>query len=243
MIEILVQFNKMIFNCENNKIKITKYTSKSKNIFGLLQYLIGINMLKNKQEIENWLNKMKIENFIINNDLTVDVDGDVDISDKKLIEIPVQFNEIKGWFSCSDNKILQSLKGCPQIGITYFWCNRCDLRDLKGAPKEIKGDFSCRSNKNLKSLKGCPQIGITYFICEKCDLENLEGAPKEIKGKFYCEDNKKLKSPKYAPKSKEYAWSKSTPESEYKLYEELINEIDYNETQEIWDDYIAVFAI
>jgi len=117
-------------------------------------------MLKNKQEIEDWLNEMEIKNFIINDDLTVDVDDDVNISKENLTEIPVQFNKINGYFNCSGNKNLKSLKGCPQIGITNFHCYRCDLRDLKGVPKEIDGRFNCGGNEKLKSLKGCPQIGI-----------------------------------------------------------------------------------
>jgi len=243
-------------------------------------------MLKNKQEIENWLNEMKIRNFIINDDLTINVNNKVDISNKNLTEIPVQFNKINGYFDCSGNENLTSLKGCPQIGITYFRCRNCNLENLKGAPKEIKGVFNCRDNKKLKSLKGCPQIGIIDFICRdcdlrdlegppkeikdwfdcsgnkklqslkgcpqtgitdfwcyKCNLENLEGAPKEVKNKFDCEDNKNLKSLKYAPKSKSYTWSESIPKSEIELYIELLNEVGYDETQEIWDDYAGIFAI
>ena len=157
-------------------------------------------MLKNKQEIEDWLKEMKIKNFEVNDDLTVDVDGYVNISKKKLTEIPVQFNK-------------------------------------------IKGEFDCGGNEDLKSLKGCPQIGITDFECYGCDLRDLEGAPKEINGWFDCSDNKDLKSPKYAPKSKKYLWPKLIPEPESKLYEELINETDYDETQEIWDDFAGIFAI
>jgi len=95
----------------------------------------------------------------------------------------------------------------------------------------------------MESLKGCPQIGVTDFYCHDCDLEDLEGAPKEVKNRFDCEDNKKLKSPKYAPKSEEYVWSKSIPESEIKIYIELLNEVGYDETQKIWDDYVGIFAI
>jgi len=200
-------------------------------------------MLKNKQEIENWLNEIEIENFTINNDLTVDVDGDVDLSSEGLTEIPVQFNKINGWFDCNGNEKLKSLKGCPQIGVIHFHCYNCDLRDLEGVPKEIDGWFECGENEKLKSLKGCPQIGVTNFYCNKCDLRDLEGVPKEIEDWFNCEDNKNLKSPKYAPKSEEYLWSKSIPELKYKLYEKLINEIDYDEIQEIWDDYAGIFAI
>jgi len=185
-IEITPDDWKWIWDKEWDDIDYTKLPDKISNE----HYLYENNILKNKQEIEDWLNTLEIENFTVNNDLTVDVDDNVDISDKNLTEIPVQFNKINGWFNCSGNKELKSLKGCPQIGITDFLCRDCDLRDLKGVPKEIKGRFECGDNEKLNSLKGCPQIGVTYFWCYNCDLRDLEGAPKEIEDNFDCHGNK-----------------------------------------------------
>ena len=44
----------------------------------------------------------------------VNVEGDVDLSRKNLIRLPVRFGIVKGFFWCNGNK-LTSLEGCPQI--------------------------------------------------------------------------------------------------------------------------------
>lgn len=62
-------------------------------------------MLKTKAEIQAWLDKMGVENYIINNDLTVDVNGSVDLDRKGLIEIPVQFGIVTGNFYCNENDL------------------------------------------------------------------------------------------------------------------------------------------
>ncbi|NCP98095.1 hypothetical protein GW796_07220 [archaeon] len=45
--------------------------------------------LQTKEKIEKWLYEYGIEKYIINDNLTIDVNGDVDLSDKDLIEILV----------------------------------------------------------------------------------------------------------------------------------------------------------
>jgi hypothetical protein len=50
--------------------------------------------------------------YKINDDLTVDVDTDVNISCKYLTNIPIQFGIVIGSFECQSNN-LTSLKGCP----------------------------------------------------------------------------------------------------------------------------------
>ena len=74
----------------------------------------------NKKNIETKLKKLGVENYSIADDGVVDVNGTVDISFKKLKEIPVQFGLVKGDFNCSNNK-LESLKGSPQtVGVSFF---------------------------------------------------------------------------------------------------------------------------
>ncbi|MFW6130696.1 MAG: hypothetical protein ACOC56_05865 [Atribacterota bacterium] len=86
-------------------------------------------------EIKVLLERLKITNYIINDDLTVDVNGSVDLSYRGLIRIPFQFNKVNGHFYCENNK----------------------LTSLKGAPKEVHGNFWCYNNK-LTSLKYLPKI-------------------------------------------------------------------------------------
>lgn len=93
-------------------------------------------MYTNKDDIINWLTQMGIKNYFINDDLSVDVINDVDITHHSLNEIPIQFNIVEGYFICYCNN-LSSLKGCPKI---------------------VKKDFHCDQNPYLKSLKHLPII-------------------------------------------------------------------------------------
>ena len=89
-------------------------------------------MFLTKKYIEAWLHTIAVKNYTINDDLTVDVFGYVDISNENLTEIPVQFGKISGYFDCSHNK-LTSLKNCPKEvnGSFYFYDNILeDINDL-----------------------------------------------------------------------------------------------------------------
>ncbi len=46
------------------------------------------------EKVEQWLKAMKIQKYTIDTDLTVDVDGDVNLEMKKISLFPVQFGEI-----------------------------------------------------------------------------------------------------------------------------------------------------
>ena len=108
-----------------------------------------------KQEIIDWLSEMNIKNYSLRDDL-VDVEGDVDLFNRKLKVIPVQFGIVKGYFNCSENN-LKSLEGCPQTVGGSFSCSWNKLESLEGSPKTVGGDFSCWGNK-LESLKYLPDI-------------------------------------------------------------------------------------
>jgi len=73
----------------------------------------SIHILKERKRIKDWLDNMKVKNYTINEDSTVDVNGSVHLINKGfLTEIPIQFGKVKDGFDVSDNK-LTSLKGCP----------------------------------------------------------------------------------------------------------------------------------
>ena len=85
-------------------------------------------------EIHRICAKYGIRQYTINDDMSISVEGDVNLSGRKLTQIPIKFKEVGGDFSCSYNQ-LTSLEGCPET---------------------VGGYFSCRSNK-LISLKNCPE--------------------------------------------------------------------------------------
>ena len=65
-----------------------------------------------------------IENYTINDDGSIDVAGDVDLSFNDLTELPLRFNKVTGRFNCSFNQ----------------------LTSLKGSPVWVGGSFSCEFN-------------------------------------------------------------------------------------------------
>jgi hypothetical protein len=116
--------------------------------------------------IESVCKKYSIQNWTINKDGSIDVDGYVNLSDKGLDKLPLKFRNVTGNFKCSSNN-LTSLEGGPESVGGDFWCSYNNLTSLEGSPKSVGGNFIC-SNNNLISL---------------------EGAPESIVGDFYCNDN------------------------------------------------------
>ena len=75
--------------------------------------------------IEKWLKEYNIQNYTINDDFTIDVNGNVGLSKNHLSEFPeyIQFNIVKGDFDCRRGD-LTSLKGCPREVGRHFDCSR-----------------------------------------------------------------------------------------------------------------------
>jgi hypothetical protein len=127
-------------------------------------------MLQTKDEIKTWLDEMKVTNYTINNDLTVDVDGDVDLIAKKLTKIPVQFGIINGGFSIWNNKLI-SLKGCPNKVKGNFDCTHNQLKSLEHCPKEIGENFCFHANE-ISTFEFLPDSVGTFTVYED-DIINL----------------------------------------------------------------------
>ena len=109
-----------------------------------------------EQEINDICKKYNIENYTINSDGSIDVDGDVDLSYMKLVKIPLKFNKITGVFVCYGNQ-LTSLEGCPKEVGGGFYCSDNRITDLQGIPSAVNGRLNCKNN-NLTTLKGFPMI-------------------------------------------------------------------------------------
>ena len=70
-----------------------------------------------RDEIEKWLDKYGVEKYIINDDFTIDVNDDVDLSVMDLKEFPeyIQFGVIDGNFNCERNHLTslrEALRDC-----------------------------------------------------------------------------------------------------------------------------------
>jgi hypothetical protein len=150
-----------------------------------------------------------IEDYTINDNLSIDVDGDVRLDSKNLEYLPLRFNYVSGGFSCCRNILvslegspqtvggdfdcqgneLKTLEGSPQTVGTNFECSYNNLKTLEGSPQTVGGDFGCSLN-GLKSLKGCPQTVGGDFDCFGNELKSLEGCPSVVNGNFNCSFNK-----------------------------------------------------
>jgi hypothetical protein len=71
----------------------------------------------------------------LNSNGEVDVDGDVDMSNMNLTEIPVKFGRVEWDFSCANNR-LTSLKNCPEFVGGIFNCHSNNLTDYFKSIKE-----------------------------------------------------------------------------------------------------------
>jgi hypothetical protein len=146
-----------------------------------------VKLFEDFNEIDDICEKYGIENYTINPDGTVDVDGDVYLYGKKLKKLPIKFGKVSGWFDCSYNK-LATLEGAPKVVGGNFYCNRNQLTTLEGSPKEVGGGFDCSNNK-LTSLDGSPKEVGGGFYCSLNQLTSLKGAPTEVGRDFYCTNN------------------------------------------------------
>ena len=133
-----------------------------------MKFLKKYGLFESNTDIDSICQKYGIENYTINEDGSIDVDGNVDLSFRNLSKLPLKFGRVSG----------------------DFYCDRNQLTTLEGCPKEVGGNFWCYNN-NLTSLEGCSSDVIVggYFDCCNNKLTTLEGCPREVGGEFYCSNN------------------------------------------------------
>ena len=106
-------------------------------------------------EIHKICKEHNIKYYTINDDMSISVDGSVNLSYRNLKSIPIKFKEVGGDFSCSENQ-LTSLKYCPET-VGGFYCSRNQLTSLKYCPETVGGDFYCNNNQ-LTNFDGLPEF-------------------------------------------------------------------------------------
>ena len=142
-----------------------------------------------EQEIHDICKEYNITNYSINPDGSIDVDGNVDLNKKGLIEIPLKFNKVSKSFLCKQNQ-LTSLYGSPERVDGYFSCEYNKLTSLEGCPKFVGRNFNCNEN-NLTSLEGFPKFVGRNLLCTRNPLESLEGYNLKYYN-LYCDNKEKL---------------------------------------------------
>ncbi len=100
--------------------------------------------------------KYKIPEYSINNDRTLNVNGDVSFSHESFTELPLKFKKVDGNFICSRTK-LTTLKGCPKEVLGDFYCQYNELTSLEYFPEVVTGEISYYTNNKLpKDLNYIP---------------------------------------------------------------------------------------
>jgi len=141
---------------------------------------------ESKNSIESICKEYGITNYTINEDGSIDVDGDVDLNNCFLEKIPLKFRNVTGHFNCSHNNLI-SLEGCP-ISVGYnFFCKYSKLTSLEGCPKNVGGNFYCGYNQ-LTSLEGCPESSdILHCVFNK--ITDFKGISEFFEGDLMCHEN------------------------------------------------------
>ena len=143
-----------------------------------MKHLESFNLFKkffDKREIHKICKRYDINNYTINSDGSIDVNGTVYLYHKGLTNIPLKFNKVSGSFICSNNNLI-SLDGCPKEVGGEFNCSDNQLISLDGCPKEVGDDFDCSINP-ITTMKGVSKIIKGNFTCRNCKLENLNFCP------------------------------------------------------------------
>jgi len=117
---------------------------------------VSHNFPTTREEVVKVCEYYKIENYTINDDLSIDVDGSIGLYNKNLEHLPLKFNYVDGGFHCNRNK-LKSLEGCPKTVNGDFYCFTNELETLEGCPQTVGGDFYCFTNE-LKDLEHFPEV-------------------------------------------------------------------------------------
>ena len=113
-----------------------------------------LKLYENFDEIDRICQQYNIQNYVINQDGSVDVSNGVYLHSMGLSKLPFKFGRVSDDFVCSHNQ-LTSLFGSPKEVGGNFACHYNLLTTLIGGPYSVGGNFICDSN-NLKDMYGFP---------------------------------------------------------------------------------------
>lgn len=144
-------------------------------------------LFTNKADIVQFLNKSHpVTDYIIRDDLTVDINGNVNLVGNDWEHLPIQFGIVTGNFCCSRNK-LKSLKVCPSEVHGDFMYSENALTYLEYSPAFVGKDYYCYSNKltNLNFIKSnnnpimsldllTGKFTTLFFSSEKSNIQDIE---------------------------------------------------------------------
>ena len=152
-------------------------------------------VLETREQIEDWLKKRgkRIEGtWKINDDLSVEVTGDVDLSKLKMTKLPVKFKKVGGRFFVRETPLI-TLEGCPDEVGTWFDCSYTDIKNLIGGPKAINtsksqynDQYQTNNCQQLTSLEGIAEDAKELNVGFCKNLKELDYLPKNIRRITAC---------------------------------------------------------
>lgn len=156
-----------------------------------------------EESLKIYLDYLNLTNYKINDDLSIDVDGDVDISQKNLTKIPIKFGKVAGNFICNGN-ILTNLVNSPKEVGGSFVCDSNHLKSLHNSPRIVNGDFYANNNE-IETLRGCPEFIGGIFSMYGNKLKQIDFYPKTVVGGLDLSYNLYLKSLEGLPNRVSYS--------------------------------------
>ncbi len=159
-------------------------SNADKNIDVNAQKVQNRKALTQKKDIIAWLGEHHITNYEIGQDTKkkywVNVDGDVDLRNRQIDSIAVDFKRVSGSFDVSYNMAIESLEGSPLEVGKNFLCSNAGLSSLKGSPLKVGGLFNCANNL-LPNFIGGPKSVAAAYHAEDNRITSLKGLPlKEV---------------------------------------------------------------
>jgi hypothetical protein len=109
--------------------------------------------------IDEICRQYRIENYTINPDGSIDVNGNVILFNRRLTKLPLKFNKVTGDFSCTSN-LLTNLEGCPNYVGGNFGCVANNITSLEGCPNYVGGNFNCHLNQLPEEIRNNPKAEI-----------------------------------------------------------------------------------
>ena len=153
-----------------------------------------------QQKIANWLTKNGVHDFTINDDNTVDVNGDLNLDGLRHDKLPVKFGSVTGSVSLVGS-LLRTLVGLPDEIKGDLDITTMELDSTDGFPMKVYGDVHIGSI-NVKSTMSTSRLSHVEgdLVLTEYGADSFVGLPEYVGGNFMVSDCPQLKSLKGMPK-------------------------------------------
>lgn len=143
-----------------------------------------------KSRIKDWLEKYaKIgeDKATINEDNSVEINDDVDLTGILFKKVPMKINKVTGDYTAAGGSI-STLENSPDVVTGDLTMIHLDIKSFVGGPSEVGGDCIYTGNDQVTSIEGLPsKVGgrIDISGCKKItSLKGIHKIVKQMDGEF-----------------------------------------------------------